>query len=118
MATIPPGDIPTRPLGRTGERVSIVGLDGWHLGLPHGLPTSIVITGCDTPDILAQAVRVARRFRPTHAKERARLLARTAEAAATGECELFTTTAVDDGTAEHPERLGEEPERSTDTKQA
>ena len=27
-------DIPTRPLGKTGERVSILGLGGWHLGLP------------------------------------------------------------------------------------
>jgi aryl-alcohol dehydrogenase-like predicted oxidoreductase len=27
-------EIPTRPFGRTGERVSIIGLGGWHLGLP------------------------------------------------------------------------------------
>lgn len=27
-------DIPTRPFGRTGERVSIIGLGGWHLGVP------------------------------------------------------------------------------------
>jgi aryl-alcohol dehydrogenase-like predicted oxidoreductase len=27
-------EIPTRPCGRTGERVSIIGLGGWHLGLP------------------------------------------------------------------------------------
>jgi aryl-alcohol dehydrogenase-like predicted oxidoreductase len=27
-------DIPTRPFGRTGERVSILGLGGWHLGVP------------------------------------------------------------------------------------
>ncbi len=27
-------DIPTRPFGRTGERVSVIGLGGWHLGLP------------------------------------------------------------------------------------
>jgi aryl-alcohol dehydrogenase-like predicted oxidoreductase len=28
-------DIPTRILGRTGERVSAIGLGGWHLALPH-----------------------------------------------------------------------------------
>ena len=27
-------DIPTRPLGRTGERVSAIGLGGWHLAVP------------------------------------------------------------------------------------
>ena len=26
--------IPTRPFGRTGERVSVLGLGGWHVGLP------------------------------------------------------------------------------------
>src|ERR671911_1843699 len=29
------GEIPTRPLGRTGERVSAIGLGGWHLSLKH-----------------------------------------------------------------------------------
>ena len=29
-----PHGIPTRPFGRTGERVSIIGLGGWHLGVP------------------------------------------------------------------------------------
>ena len=28
-------DIPTRVLGSTGERVSAIGLGGWHLALPH-----------------------------------------------------------------------------------
>jgi aryl-alcohol dehydrogenase-like predicted oxidoreductase len=28
-------ELPTRPLGRTGERVSAIGLGGWHLALPH-----------------------------------------------------------------------------------
>ena len=28
------GEIPTRPFGRTGERVSLIGLGGWHLGTP------------------------------------------------------------------------------------
>ncbi len=27
-------EIPTRPFGRTGERVSLLGLGGWHVGLP------------------------------------------------------------------------------------
>ena len=28
-------DIPTRELGSTGERVSAIGLGGWHLALSH-----------------------------------------------------------------------------------
>ena len=30
-----PAEIPTRPFGRTGERVSVLGLGGWHVGLPR-----------------------------------------------------------------------------------
>jgi aryl-alcohol dehydrogenase-like predicted oxidoreductase len=35
MAKIQQLDIPTRPFGRTGTRVSILGLGGWHLGVPE-----------------------------------------------------------------------------------
>jgi aryl-alcohol dehydrogenase-like predicted oxidoreductase len=34
-ATTTPADMPSRVLGRTGERVSAIGLGGWHLGLKH-----------------------------------------------------------------------------------
>src|SRR5919201_56491 len=30
-----PSDVPTRRLGRTGEKVSCIGVGGWHLGLSH-----------------------------------------------------------------------------------
>ncbi|HYG67593.1 MAG TPA: aldo/keto reductase, partial [Anaeromyxobacteraceae bacterium] len=29
-----PGEIPRRVLGRTGEPVSILGIGGWHMGIP------------------------------------------------------------------------------------
>src|SRR6266404_9885760 len=53
------------------------------------LPTSLVITGCDTMAILAQAINVARTFRPMTDEERTALLARTAPLAGNGEFELY-----------------------------
>src|SRR6476659_8636711 len=75
------------------------------------LPTSVVSTGCDSMDVLEQALEVARTFRPMADAEVAALLARTAQAAATGEFEPFKTTSIFDATASHPEWLGEESER-------
>ena len=71
----------------------------------------MVITGCDSMDVLEQALEVARTFRPMADAEVAALLARTAQAAATGEFEPFKTTSIFDATASHPEWLGEESER-------
>jgi uncharacterized protein len=34
MPRPPAGEIPRRPLGRSGDTVSILGLGGWHLGVP------------------------------------------------------------------------------------
>jgi hypothetical protein len=62
-------------------------------------------------EILDQAVEAAHSYRPLGGDAVAALLARTAAAAATGEFELFKTTSLYDGTASHPEWLGEEPER-------
>jgi aryl-alcohol dehydrogenase-like predicted oxidoreductase len=75
------------------------------------LPTSVVITGCDSMEILDQAVEVARTFRPMDQAEVRALLARTAQAASKGEFELFKTTSIFDSTASNPAWLGEEPER-------
>ena len=75
------------------------------------LPTSVVITGCDSMKILEQALEAARTFRPLSRTAVRALLARTRRPAATGEFELFKTTSIFDATAEHPEWLGEEPGR-------
>ncbi len=75
------------------------------------LPTSVVITGCESEKDLDQALDAARSFEPMSDEQVQALLAKTAEAASEGEYELFKTTSVFDGTAQHPEWLGEEPER-------
>jgi len=73
------------------------------------LPTSVVITGIDSLEILEQAFEAVRTF-PSVSKEGLDAsLAKTAEAALTGRYEPFKTTSIFDGTAEHPEWLGEEP---------
>ena len=69
------------------------------------LPTSVVITGIDSKEVLAQAFRVARTFKPLSPEERASLLARTAPAAQDGKHELFKTAQKYDGTAKNPKWL-------------
>ena len=78
------------------------------------LPTSVVITGADSMEILDQACEAARTFRPLSDPEVTALLSRTATAAAHGEFEPFKTSSIFDGTAQHPEWLGDEPRRLRD----
>ena len=75
------------------------------------LPTSVVITGIDSMEILNQALDVARNFKPLTANEKQALLAKTEKAAADGTYELFKTTSHFDSTAQNPKWLGEDPER-------
>uniref|UniRef100_C6E3C1 Aldo/keto reductase n=1 Tax=Geobacter sp. (strain M21) TaxID=443144 RepID=C6E3C1_GEOSM len=78
------------------------------------LPTSVVITGVDSMEILDQATQAVESFRPLKSAEVGDLLARTAEAAMTGYYEPFKTTSLFDGTASNPQWLGEEPQRLQD----
>jgi predicted aldo/keto reductase-like oxidoreductase len=75
------------------------------------LPTSVVITGIDSMEILDQAFEAVSTFRPMSDREVASLLAKTLEAATSGKFEPFKTTSIFDGTARNPEWLGEEPQR-------
>jgi aryl-alcohol dehydrogenase-like predicted oxidoreductase len=75
------------------------------------LPTSVVVTGIDSLEILDQAFEAARTFRPMGEAAIAKLLANTAQSATRGEYELFKTTSIFDATATHPEWLGDEPLR-------
>jgi predicted aldo/keto reductase-like oxidoreductase len=70
------------------------------------LPTSVVITGCDKMEILEQALKAAREFRPMDEKELAALLAKTAPLAGEGKYELYKTSRHFDGTFLHPWWLG------------
>ena len=75
------------------------------------LPTSVVITGIDSMEILDQALEAARTFKPMTDVQIQALLSKTAKAASRGEFELFKTSSIFDSTTSHPEWMGEEPER-------
>ncbi len=70
------------------------------------LPTSVVITGCDSLPILQQALQAARTFQPMDSSQVAALLAKTAKAAEAGQFELYKTTHHFDGTVANPQWLG------------
>ncbi len=70
------------------------------------LPTSVVITGCDSLPILEQALQAARSFKPLDSSELASLLAKTAKAAEIGQFELYKTSHQFDGTYSNPQWLG------------
>jgi len=69
------------------------------------LPTSVVITGCDSLPILQQALQTARAFRPLSQEQVAALLAKTEKVAQNGEHELYKTAHNFDGTIQNPQWL-------------
>ncbi len=75
------------------------------------LPTSVVITGIESLEILDQALEAARTFQPLTEEQVESLLSKTAEPASRGEFEPFKITSIFDATAQNPQWLGAEPER-------
>jgi aryl-alcohol dehydrogenase-like predicted oxidoreductase len=70
------------------------------------LPTSVVITGIESTEILRQALDAVKSFEPMTDEQVAALLKKTAEAAEDDRFEPFKTTSQFDSTAKHPEWLG------------
>jgi uncharacterized protein len=70
------------------------------------LPTSVVITGCDSLPVLEQALRAARSFRPMSKNQVSTLLAKTETAAQAGRYELYKTSHRFDATYYNPQWLG------------
>ncbi|MDZ7957217.1 MAG: aldo/keto reductase [Aulosira sp. DedQUE10] len=70
------------------------------------LPTSTVITGIESMEILNQAFEAVRTFQPMSQEQVRELLNRTREVAAKGQYELFKTSSQFDSTAKNPEWLG------------
>jgi len=79
-------------------------MEALHYGLSQ--PVSVLITGMDKPEILAQAVTAASTFKPFTHEQTATFLAKTKDAAMTGKFEPFKTSNIFDGTANNPKWLG------------
>jgi aryl-alcohol dehydrogenase-like predicted oxidoreductase len=70
------------------------------------LPTSVVITGIDKPEILDQAFEAVKNFKPLTREQITQLLSKTKEVALAGKYELFKTSSHFDSTAKNPDWLG------------
>jgi uncharacterized protein len=83
---------------------TVTPMEALHFGLNS--PASVVITGIDSPAILDQAFQAVESFRPLDQQQVAAILAKTKEAAMTGNFELFKTSSHYDGTIKNPSWLG------------
>jgi aryl-alcohol dehydrogenase-like predicted oxidoreductase len=73
------------------------------------LPTSVVITGCETMERLDQAFHAADTFRPLSNEQVTQILAKTRPFADARKGGPFKITSTFDSTAHNPDWLGEEP---------
>jgi predicted aldo/keto reductase-like oxidoreductase len=71
------------------------------------LPTSVVISGMDSHEVLQKNLALARNLKPLEGSERTALLARVADAAKDGKYEAFKTSHKFDGTHNNPHWLEE-----------
>ncbi|HOA74971.1 MAG TPA: aldo/keto reductase [Phycisphaerae bacterium] len=70
------------------------------------LPTSTVVVGMESMDLLEQTLAIVRDFKPLSGGEMTALLTRTAPAARTGRYEGFKTTTRFDATTHNPQWMG------------
>lgn len=90
--------------GRILDSKTVTAVECLHYAM--NLPTSVVITGCDSLPILQQALDAARSFRPMSEAQVSALLAKTADAAKDGKYESYKTSYSFDGTHYNPKWLG------------
>ena len=83
---------------------TVTPMEALHFGLNS--PASVVITGIDSTAVLDQAFQAVESFRPMDTQQVAAILAKTKDAAMTGNFELFKTSSHYDGTIKNPAWLG------------
>lgn len=82
---------------------AVTAVDCLHYAM--NLPTSVVVTGCDTMGILDQAVSAALSFKPLEGPQVTALLDKTRDLAKDGRFERFKTSTQFDGTQKNPHWL-------------
>ena len=83
---------------------TVTPIEALHFGLNS--PAAVVITGIDSTAILEQAFQAVQTFKPMDPQQVATILAKTKDAALTGNFELFKTSSRYDGTIRNPSWLG------------
>jgi predicted aldo/keto reductase-like oxidoreductase len=83
---------------------SITAIECLHYAL--NLPTSVVMTGCDSMERLEQALHAMQTFKPMSESQVEALAAKTRDAALTGRFERFKTSEDFDGTSHDPSSMG------------
>lgn len=101
------GVLGMKPLGsgKILESKTVSAVECLHYAM--NLPTSVVITGCDSMGVLQQALEAAASFQPMNAEQVTMLLAKTEPVATDGKFEGYKTTHEFDGTNNNPQWLGE-----------
>lgn len=95
--------------GRILETDTVTPIECLHYAM--SLPTSVVITGCESMSLLEQAVIAGRSFRQLDDEEMDLLRARTALVGRDGRFERYKTGLEHDSTTMHPQWLGGGPEK-------
>ncbi len=83
---------------------SITGIECLHYAL--NLPTSVVISGCDSMERLEQAFQAMHTFQPLSQLQLEALVTKTREGALSGRFERFKTSEDFDGTTHDPSSMG------------
>lgn len=89
--------------GKILEAKRVTAVECLHYAM--NLPTSVVITGCDSIGVLEQAALAALSFRALSPEQVKDILDRTRDVAQDGKYEKFKTSDEHDSTAKHPEWL-------------
>jgi len=90
--------------GQIAKTGTVTATEAYHYAM--NLPTATVVCGCDSLDVLHQALDAARSFEPLSNEQVQQLMDRTAEVAKNGAKEVYKTGTSHDGTLGRPDWLG------------